>query len=115
MTTTEKLQGILSGIDPAVDVHRDFHRGHGENYIVHEIIAETDAAYADDDPQEQIDSVRVHWFTKGNPTAVKKAIRRVLRENDFTIFFTEPIREADTGYHHIVIEARVIGESDNEE
>lgn len=115
MTTTEKLQTLLSGIDPAIEVHRDFHRGSGESYIVHEIITESDAAYSDDAAQEQIDTVRVHYFTKGNPTAVKKAIRRVLRENDFTISFTEPIREADTGYHHIVIEARVIGESDEEE
>lgn len=115
MTTTEKLQTLLSGIDPAIEVHRDFHRGSGESYIVHEIITESDAAYSDDAAQEQIDTVRVHYFTKGNPTAVKKAIRRVLRENDFSISFTEPIREADTGYHHIVIEARVIGESDEEE
>ena len=115
MTTTDKLQSILSGIDPNIEVNRDFHRGHGESYIVHEVLTEVDTAYSDDAAQEQIDTVRVHYFTKGNPTAVKKAIRRVLRENDFTISFTEPIREADTGYHHIVIEARVIGESDNEE
>lgn len=119
MNTTEKLQAILSGI-PAVaeqgmEVHRDFHRGHGENYIVHEVITESDAAYSDDQPEAQIDTVRVHCFTKGNPTPVKTAIRRLLRENDFSIILTEPIREADTGYFHIVIEARCIGESDEEE
>ena len=115
MTTTEKLQTILSGIDPAIEVHRDFHRGSGESYIVHEVLTEVDTAYSDDAAQEQIDNVRVHYFTKSNPTPVKKAIRRLLRENDFTISFTEPIREADTGYNHIVIEARCIGESDEEE
>ena len=115
MTTTEKLQSILSGIDPAIEVHRDFHSGNGENYIVHEVIAETDTAYSDDAAQEQIDTVRVHYFTKGNPTPIKKAIRRLLRENDFSIILTQPLREADTGYFHIVMEARCIGESDNDE
>ncbi|MBQ1349950.1 MAG: hypothetical protein IIZ68_04690 [Clostridia bacterium] len=112
MTTTEKLQTLLSGISQNIEVHREFHRGHGESYIVHEILTESDGEYSDDEPEAQVDTVRVHYFTKGNPTPVKKQIRRLLRENDFTIIFTEPLREADTGYHHIVIEARVIGESD---
>lgn len=116
MTTTEKLQTILSGI-PAVieqgmEVHRDFHRGGGENYIVHEVITESDAAYSDDQPEAQIDTVRVHCFTKGNPTPVKLAIRRTLRQNDFSIILTELLFEEDTKYKHIVIEARTIGESD---
>ena len=115
MTTTEKLQSILSGIDPNIEVHRDFHGGKGENYIVHEVIAETDTAYSDDTAHEQVDTVRVHYFTKGNPTPIKKAIRRLLRENDFSIILTQPLREADTGYFHIVMEARCIGESDNDE
>lgn len=115
MTTTDKLQSILSGVDPNIEVHRDFHRGRGESYIVHEILTESDADYSDDTAHEQIDTVRVHYFTKSNPTPIKREIRRVLRENDFSIILTQPLREADTGYHHIVIEARVIGESDTEE
>lgn len=114
MTTTEKLQQILSGIDPAIEVHRDFHDGQGEDYIVHEVLTEVDTAYSDDDAHEQIDTVRVHFFTKGNPTPIKKEIRRLLRENDFSIVYTQPLREADTGYNHIVIEARCIGDSDEE-
>ena len=106
MTTTALLQSILTGIDPAVEVHRDFHRGSGEDYIVHEILTERDTAYADDMPQAQTDTVRVHYFTKGSSTSVKKAIRQRLREAGFTILYTEPLREPDTGYHHIVIEAR---------
>lgn len=119
MNTTEKLQQILSGIPAVVEqrmeVHRDFHRGGGENYIVHEVITESDAAYSDDLPEEQIDTVRVHCFTKGNPTPVKLAIRRTLRQNDFSIILTELLFEEDTKYKHIVIEARTIGESDEEE
>lgn len=112
MTSTEKLQKILSGIDPNIKVHRDFHRGGGESYIVHEVITERDADYADDEPNAQIDTVRVHYFTKSNPTKIKRAIRRVLRSNGFSIAFTEPLREADTGYYHIVIQATAIGEAD---
>lgn len=116
MNTTEKLQAILSGIPAVVEqgmeVHRDFHRGHGENYIVHEVITESDAAYSDDQPEAQIDTVRVHCFTKGNPTPVKTAIRRLLRQNDFSIILTELLFEEDTKYKHVVIEARTIGESD---
>ena len=118
MNTTEKLQAILSGIPAVVEqgmeVHRDFHRGRGENYIVHEVITESDAAYSDDQPEAQIDTVRVHCFTKGNPTPVKLAIRRTLRQNDFSIILTELLFEEDTKYKHIVIEARTIGESDEE-
>ena len=85
MTTTEKLQTLLSGISQNIEVHREFHRGHGESYIVHEILTESDGEYSDDEPEVQVDTVRVHYFTKGNPTPVKKQIRRLLRENDFTI------------------------------
>ena len=101
MTTTEKLQAILSGI-PAV----------AEQGM--EVITESDAAYSDDQPEAQIDTVRVHCFTKGNPTPVKLAIRRTLRQNDFSIILTELLFEEDTKYKHIVIEARTIGESDEE-
>ena len=112
MTSTEKLQKILSSIDPNIRVHRDFHRGGGESYIVHEIITELDANYADDGPHAQVDTVRVHYFTKSNPTKIKRAIRRALRSNGFSITLTEPLREADTGYYHIVIQATGLGEAD---
>ena len=114
MTSTAKLQKILSGIDPNIKVHRDFHRGKGESYIVHEVITERDEDYADDEPQSQVDTVRIHYFTKSenNSTKIKRAIRRVLRSNGFSIAFTEPLREADTGYYHIVIQATAIGEAD---
>ena len=110
MNTTEKLQAILSGIpvvaEQGMEVHRDFHRGRGENYIVYEVITESDAGYSDDEPEEQIDTVRVHCFTKGNPTPVKLAIRRTLRQNDFSIKLQDLHFDEDRAYRHTGNEAK---------
>lgn len=113
MTSLEKLKNSLSAIDENIKAYPDFHRGHGENYITYEIIQERDTHFADDEPNAQIDTVRVHYFTKSNPTPIKKAIRRMLRSDGFSISYTEQLRESnDTGYYHVIIQATALGETD---
>lgn len=113
MTSFEKLKIFLSAIDESVKAYPDFHRGHGENYITYEIITEQDAMFADDEPNAQIDTVRVHYFTKSNPNEMKKAVRCALRANGFSISYTEQLRESnDTGYYHVIIQATALGKTD---
>lgn len=68
--------------------------------------------FANDEPQEQIDTLRAHIFTKSNPTKIKKAVRRALRSDGFSVSFTEQLRESDTGYNHIIIQVTALGKTD---
>ena len=112
MTSSEKIQSILSAECKNYAVYPDFHCGKGENYITHEIITEQDAMFADDSPHEQIDTLRVHIFTKQNPTIIKKAVRAALRLGGFSISYTEQFRESDTSYNHVIIQVVALGEAD---
>lgn len=112
MTSSEKIQTILSAECKNYAVYPDFHYGKGENYIIHEIIMEQDTLFADDVPHEQIDTLRVHIFTKQNPNSIKKAVRTALRFGGFSISYTEQFRESDTGYNHVIIQVVALGEAD---
>lgn len=111
MTTSEKLQSLLTA-SVSCAVYADFHYGKGETYITHEIVSERDSAYADNLPHEQIDTMRVHIFTKNNPVEIKQLVKKLLRNNDFTISYTEQLREGDTGYSHVIIQCQTLGELD---
>jgi hypothetical protein len=64
---------------------------------------------ADDTDQYDGTSIQVHYFTKGDPTANKAAIRRLLRAAGFTIISTSEFYESDTKFTHVVVEAWIEG------
>lgn len=77
--------------------------------------------YADERPELNADdtdvldstTIQVHYFTKGNPQANKKAIRKALRSADFAIQSTQELYEQDTGYTHVIVYAVIGGEIDD--
>jgi len=50
----------------------------------------------------------VHYFTRGDPHAVKSLIRRQLRDAGFCISATVQLYD-ETGYRHVVVEANIDG------
>jgi hypothetical protein len=81
-----------------------------EEYIVFNYADERPALRADDTDIYDETTVQVHLFTKGNPQQNKKAIRRLLRASGFTILDTQEIYEDDTRFTHVVVEAWVEGD-----
>lgn len=81
----------------------------GCDYITFNYADERHALNADDTDILDETTVQVHYFTKGNPIANKKAIRKALRSAGFLIQSTSQLYENDTGYYHVVIYAAIEG------
>ena len=61
--------------------------------------------YTDNKPRHEIQEARISLFDKGNYTAIKNQIVRILLDADFIITDRRYIGyENDTGYHHYAID-----------
>lgn len=88
----------------------EVYEGDARDYIVYNYADERPALDADDDSLLDETSVQVHYFTPGDPHAVKKGIRRRLRAAGFYVTGTQQFYEDDTKYRHVVVEATIGGE-----
>lgn len=83
-----------------------------DEYITFDYTDERDVLYGDDEPLEEETILRVHYFTKGDPTETKTKIRKLLRDADFIVQSTAQYYESDTGYRHIIITVSKNGKTD---
>ena len=76
-----------------------------DEYLVITPMADVFELHADDQPQCEIQEARLSLFSKGNYLRRKNGIVRTLLAADFTITDRRYIgHEADTGYHHYMID-----------
>lgn len=95
-------------------VSANVHNGDpADEYIVFNYADERPVLFGDDTDLYDKTVIQVHYFTKGNPQTQKKAIRKALREAEFTIMSTSEYQENDTGYVHVVVEAWISGYVDD--
>lgn len=94
-------------------VEPDIYLGTATEYITFNYADERPAVYADDTDTLDETTVQVHYFTKGNPQANKKLIRKALRSAGFSIISTSQFYETDTGFNHVVVEAWIEGTIDD--
>ena len=88
--------GVFSGVPPNL-------------YLVITPLAETFGIHSDNNPDNEIQEARLSLFVKGNYTALKNQIVRILLDSDFTITDRRYIgHEDDTGYHHYAIDVSKI-------
>ena len=86
--------GIFSGIPP-------------DAYVVITPLTDTFATFADNQPQVDVQEVRLSLFVKGNYIKHRNAIVRALLGADFTITDRRFIEREDiTGYFHVSIDAQ---------
>lgn len=90
-------------------VYANVYTGTATEYITFNYADERPVVYADDVDELDETTIQVHYFTKGNPQTNKKAIRRLLRQADFSIQSTQEFYETDTGYTHVVVYAVIDG------
>lgn len=81
-----------------------------DEYIVFNYADERPDFWADDEDLYDLTTVQVHWFTKRNPQAKKKALRYFLKQRGFSILSTQEFYENDTKLNHIVVECEISGE-----
>lgn len=76
-----------------------------DKYIVVVPLVDTFGVHADNTPTYDVQEARISLYSKGNYGADKNRIIRLLISNDFTITGRRYIEfEADTGYHHYVVD-----------
>lgn len=94
----------------SLPVEANVYTGSAESYITFNYADERPVVRADDTDILDETVIQVHYFTRNNPLANKKAIRRLLRTAGFTIQSTAEIYESDTGYNHVIVYAWIEGE-----
>ena len=76
-----------------------------DTYIVVVPLTDTFGVNADNSPTYDVQEARISLYSKGNYGANKNRIVRLLLSEDFTITGRQYIGfEADTGYHHYVVD-----------
>lgn len=99
----------ILGVAPSPNVYK----GSASEYIVFNYADERPEVCADDTDILDSTTIQVHYFTKANPQANKKAIRKALRSAGFLIQSTQELYESDTGYTHVVVYAQIEGAVDD--
>ena len=94
-------------------VHANVYNGAADVYITFNYADERPVVRADDVDILDETTIQVHYFTRTDPGANKKAIRRLLRAAGFTIQSTQELYESDTGFFHVVVYAWVEGVIDD--
>jgi lauroyl/myristoyl acyltransferase len=102
-----KIMSALSSL--GLPVVPNVYTGTATDYITFNYSHERPGVYADDEDILDETTVQVHYFTKNNPQANKKAIRRLLRSAGFSIISTSELYESDTGYTHVIVEVCIEG------
>ena len=78
-------------------------------YITFNYVDERPTLIADDTELYDTTVIQVHYFTKGNPQANKKNIRRLLRAAGFVVHNTMDFYEVETALNHVVVECSIDG------
>lgn len=72
-------------------------------YIEYQIIDENGSIYAEDEPLAETVTLQVDIFSKGSYTAIKKVVKKVLKENGFDKEFGGSLYEDTTKLFHYVL------------
>lgn len=105
---------IVRALSPlGLPVAPNAYKGTATEYITFNYADERPIVSADDEDILDATTVQVHYFTKGNPQANKKAIRRLLRSAGFSIQSTQELYENDTGYTHVIVYVWIDGVVDD--
>lgn len=106
---------VTSALAPiGLPVEPNVYTGTGD-YITFNYVDERPALNADDKDIMDATIVDIHCFTKGDPQAYKKTIRRRMRAAGFSIVSTQELYENDTKYTHIIVTCAIGGDVDDEE
>jgi hypothetical protein len=104
MSILRELTGIITGLGLPVETGV-FSGKAPDEYLVITPLADTFGLHADNRPRQETQEARLSRYAKGNYLNRRDAIVRALLAADFTITARRYIGyEADTGYHHFVID-----------
>lgn len=72
-------------------------------YIEYEIIDENGSLYAENEEIATTYRIQIDIFTKGSYTAIRKAVKEVMKENGFAKEFGGSLYEKDTKLFHYIL------------
>lgn len=104
MSILEDLTALLHSLDILIETGVFSNKAPSE-YIVITPMTDEFALFADNQPQFEMQEVRLSLFSKGNYLARKNQIVRALLAQEYTITGRQYIEhEDDTGYHHYSVD-----------
>lgn len=106
-------QLLVDALSPAgIPVCATVYEAKEDQFVVF-LVDEEPEICGDDEQLTEICYVKIHYFCRGDTTPMKKQLRRLLREADFTVTDTTELYEKETRYHHVIISAEIAGEIDD--
>lgn len=79
-------------------------------YIEYEIIDENGSLYAENEEIATTYRIQIDIFTKGSYTAIRKAVKEVMKENGFVKEFGGSLYEKDTKLFHYILRFNIESE-----
>ena len=107
MTVNRKIIQALNFLK--IPVRESFYDGDDAEYITFETPFSNGADYGDDEPEEVITEVKIHWWLpmKKNYLTDKNRIRKALFYAEFTFPTLEVIPDPDSSIRHILFECEI--------
>ena len=103
MSLLENLNSILSELDIEIETGT-FSNKAPDQYLVLVPIISNYELYADNEPQIDVEEIRISIYSKWNYLSLKKSIEKKLIKSDITITDRRYNGfEKDTGYHHLLL------------
>lgn len=112
MNVNPLILSALASLTP-IPIEPNRYKGTATTYIVFNYADERPVVSGSDEDFFDTTAVQVHYFTKTNPQANKKVIRRLLKAAGFTITNTQEFYETETEYNHVVVEVEIDGAIDD--
>ena len=79
-------------------------------YIEYEVIDENGSLYAENEEIATTYRIQIDIFTKGSYTAIRKAVKEVMKENGFVKEFGGSLYEKDTKLFHYILRFNIESE-----
>ena len=114
MTYDEIICGALEFL--GIPVAELVYRGDLEQYATYNLIAERGADYADDACELLAAEYHLHFYGRGNPQPVKRAVRQALSaRDDFYVLSSQVLYDdAEQDYYHVVFDVDILNTADDE-
>ena len=113
MNVNERIKRTLAPL--RMPVEADVNRNGDEEYITFNYVSEDFENFSDNVPENDYTSLQLHYFTKGNPHAVKKEIAYLLFDAGFDVSIGATTYEDNTKYNHTVYDIGIDGMTDFKE
>lgn len=115
MTIYQKIETALASLE--IPIEEDFFGDGADEYITYTLVRDGAAVIADGAPQNEVSELQIHYFAPRSKEydAIRKQIRKLLLEADFTWPVVTVLIEPDNKTRHIIFETEIENDEEMED